>query len=86
MKSITCMFLVVANMGSFIESKCLFIFLEYRAELYWRLESKRMKVLSKENQPINAMPADQNNNINKSGHEISENEVRSKLVHEHPKN
>ena len=41
--------------------------LEYRAELYWRLESKRMKALSKENTPFvnEVTSADQNNNVDK---------------------
>ena len=41
----------------------LLLFVEYRAELYWRLESKRMKALSKENTPFNGVSADQNNNL-----------------------
>ncbi|KAL9984911.1 hypothetical protein ACROYT_G007256 [Oculina patagonica] len=42
-------------------------FSEYRAELYWRLESKRMKALSKENTPFvnEVTSADQNNNVDK---------------------
>ena len=40
-----------------------FWFLEYRAELYWRLENKRMEKLSKENTPCNGdQTVDQNNN------------------------
>ncbi|KAM7426013.1 hypothetical protein ABFA07_022643 [Porites harrisoni] len=38
-------------------------FSEYRAELYWRLENKRMEKLSKENTPCNGdQTVDQNNN------------------------
>ena len=40
-----------------------FWFPEYRAELYWRLENKRMEKLSKENTPCNGdQTVDQNNN------------------------
>lgn len=55
-----------------ISRKCIFVplfsitlllFVEYRAELYWRLESKRMKALSKENTPFNGVSVDQNNNL-----------------------
>lgn len=46
--------------------------LEYRAELYWRLESKRMKALSKENTPLNEVTsADENNNVSKDDQEWS---------------
>ena len=44
---------------------------EYRAELYWRLESKRMKALSKENQPLQNSSSDQNNNIENGNAELS---------------
>lgn len=44
---------------------------EYRAELYWRLESKRMKALSKENQPLQNSSSDQNNNIENENTELS---------------
>lgn len=30
--------------------------------MYWRLETKRMKALSKENTPLNGVSADLNNN------------------------
>lgn len=53
------------------------LFLEYRAELYWRLENKRMKALSKENSPLNGVSADQNNNVDddskRLNEEVSEN-------------
>lgn len=50
-------------------------FSEYRAELYWRLESKRMKALSKENTPLNEVtPTDENNNVNKDVKDNNNNE------------
>lgn len=57
-------------------------FSEYRAELYWRLESKRMKALSKENKPFNNLSSDQNNNIGNENEglikEVDEGEVAVK--------
>jgi len=52
-------------------------FSEYRAELYWRLESKRMKALSKENTPFvnEVTPADQNNNVQNEDNKGSNKEV-----------
>lgn len=52
-------------------------FSEYRAELYWRLESKRMKALSKENTPFvnEVAPADQNNNVLDENNKGSNKEV-----------
>lgn len=54
-----------------------FYYLEYRAELYWRLESKRMKALSKENTPFvnEVAPADQNNNVLDENNKGSNKEV-----------
>nr|XP_058959042.1 uncharacterized protein LOC131786077 isoform X1 [Pocillopora verrucosa] len=52
-------------------------FSEYRAELYWRLESKRMKALSKENTPLNEVtPTDENNNVNKDVKDNNNNEQK----------
>jgi len=52
-------------------------FSEYRAELYWRLESKRMKALSKENTPFvnEVTPTDQNNNVRDEDNKGSNKEV-----------
>lgn len=47
-------------------------FSEYRAELYWRLENKRMKALSKENTPFNGVSADQNNNVDNDNKGVNE--------------
>lgn len=49
-----------------------FIPKEYRAELYWRLENKRMKALAKENKPLNGVSADPNNNTDNSSEVLSE--------------
>lgn len=59
-----------------LADSCLFS-AEYRAELYWRLESKRMKALSKENTPLNEVtPTDENNNVNKDVKDNNNNEVK----------
>lgn len=52
-------------------------FSEYRAELYWRLENKRMEKLSKENTPCNGdQTVDQNNNAdNYKSKEVGEKVV-----------
>lgn len=56
------------SMFCFVFFFLFFYALEYRAELYWRLESKRMKALSKENTPFvnEVTSADQNNNVDKA--------------------
>lgn len=59
-----------------VVSGFVFVSAEYRAELYWRLESKRMKALSKENTPLNEVtPTDENNNVNKDVKDNNNNEV-----------
>lgn len=55
-------------------------FSEYRAELYWRLENKRMKALSKENTPFTGVSADQNNNVDSENRGVSEEVVDNPAV------
>lgn len=55
-------------------------FSEYRAELYWRLESKRMKALSKENQPLQNSSSDQNNNIENENADLSGEDDNSEVA------
>ena len=50
-------------------------FPEYRAELYWRLENKRMKKLSKENTPCNGKSVDPNNNVDHGKSKVVSEEV-----------
>jgi len=67
---------LIHNFYPFLLSLFLF-YSEYRAELYWRLESKRMKALSKENTPFvnEVTPADQNNNVQDEDNKGSNKEV-----------
>ena len=63
---------IEANFKVQLSFSWLFCFLEYRAELYWRLENKRMKALSKENTPFTGVSADQNNNVDSENKGVSE--------------
>ncbi|PFX31539.1 uncharacterized protein LOC111321959 [Stylophora pistillata] len=56
-------------------------FSEYRAELYWRLESKRMKALSKENTPLNEVTStDENNNVSKDDKHINNEKIAEPIA------